>query len=68
MVCENPGLLRRVVVQQLDLIELALRAEPEGEHKTRALFYLSGALDELKLYWDERGVVPCSLRGLHPIP
>ena len=65
MACENPGLLRRVVEQQLDLIELALRAEPESEHKTKALFYLAGAMTELDYYFNERGIVPCSVMGLH---
>jgi hypothetical protein len=61
MACKNPGLLRRCVEQQLDLIALVLRDEPEGEHKTKALFYLSGAIEELDQYWDGLGVIPCSL-------
>lgn len=61
MACENPGLLRRVVEQQLDLIAQALRDEPEGEHKTKALFYLCGLEAELDLYWDGLGVIPCSM-------
>ena len=61
MACENPGLLRRVVEQQLDLIALALRDEPESEHKTKTLFYLSGAREALAIYFDSLGVIPCSL-------
>jgi len=60
MACENPGFLRRCIEQQLDLIAQALRDEPEGEHKTRALFYLAGATAELDCYFNERGAIPCS--------
>lgn len=58
------GLVRRQVTQGIEMIALRLREEPaaeqQEEYKTKALFYLAGALEALEVYWDGRGVIPSS--------